>query len=405
MNYNTLCMTADEWLGDIADHPKSTMDHVLLGVAYFVKDAMSQEAMAILLKKRPDYVRDLKKDLLKWKFVELSQIRNGRFQKIQATPVPRDGYRIVTGPEINEIISKMTPVPTDGYGQNEERFDEISSGEMAPENADLTPVRHPSDTRPTPVPTDGYSDCIYKNARTPGIIKHSYEVRTSLATNTENLTTIGTANASPNQKVSSSVLEETPIDGELFGPNEKLPTDKQKAKSDRGTRLPESWSLPDDWREYAKTNRGWSNAEVSVCAEMFADYWIGATGAKATKRDWKRTWRNWVRQQNQKTIEQNAVRRSSANQSMGGGKHAPMWFEGMEPASIRALPVEFFDDLWDQIAPNGTLVFEYHSHNLGHPNSIWPAEVIKRREMHRKPEYWHTEELRKMFIRKYVEAT
>lgn len=67
------------------------------------------------------------------------------------------------------------------------------------------------------------------------------------------------------------------------------------AKPDpRGTRLPEGWELPDDWREWA-VRQGIPPPAVDREADRFADYWRGRAGKDGRKADWAATWRNWVR--------------------------------------------------------------------------------------------------------------
>ena len=61
----------------------------------------------------------------------------------------------------------------------------------------------------------------------------------------------------------------------------------------RGTRLPRDWTLPDDWRTWAETER--PDVDVRAEAAMFRDYWIAKSGTQATKLDWEATWRNWIR--------------------------------------------------------------------------------------------------------------
>lgn len=63
----------------------------------------------------------------------------------------------------------------------------------------------------------------------------------------------------------------------------------------RGTRLPSDWVLPDEWREFAKTELNWTDRDVSAEANEFRDYWIAQPASKAVKSDWFATWRNWVR--------------------------------------------------------------------------------------------------------------
>lgn len=61
----------------------------------------------------------------------------------------------------------------------------------------------------------------------------------------------------------------------------------------RGTRLPSDWTLPAEWRAWARAE--YPTVDVDLEAAKFADYWHARTGAGATKADWLATWRNWVR--------------------------------------------------------------------------------------------------------------
>lgn len=61
----------------------------------------------------------------------------------------------------------------------------------------------------------------------------------------------------------------------------------------RGTRLPDDWTLPDTWRQWAKNER--PGMDLDREAEKFRDYWIAQPGQKGSKTDWQATWRNWIR--------------------------------------------------------------------------------------------------------------
>ncbi len=63
----------------------------------------------------------------------------------------------------------------------------------------------------------------------------------------------------------------------------------------RGTRLPENWALPDEWRKWAIDQNLGNLASLSLEGERFRDYWCAKTGKDASKRDWFATWRNWMR--------------------------------------------------------------------------------------------------------------
>ena len=67
-----------------------------------------------------------------------------------------------------------------------------------------------------------------------------------------------------------------------------------KSKRDRGTRLPDDWVLPSEWRQWARERRGWSDAEISEEAEIFANYWQAKSGSGACHTSWAKTWKNWV---------------------------------------------------------------------------------------------------------------
>lgn len=66
-----------------------------------------------------------------------------------------------------------------------------------------------------------------------------------------------------------------------------------RAQTTRGSRLPADWTLPPEWRAWARTEHPAINPDLE--AAKFRDYWHARTGSAATKADWQATWRNWVR--------------------------------------------------------------------------------------------------------------
>jgi hypothetical protein len=70
---------------------------------------------------------------------------------------------------------------------------------------------------------------------------------------------------------------------------------KTETKSNRGSRLPVDFVLPEEWIQFCKTERKDLNPD-KVFAE-FKDYWTALPAGKGTKADWTATWRNWVRRQ------------------------------------------------------------------------------------------------------------
>lgn len=69
-------------------------------------------------------------------------------------------------------------------------------------------------------------------------------------------------------------------------------TEPRLVKEPKGTRLSEGMSLPPDWKKWA-AEEGHPDPEKEWA--KFHDYWIGKSGANATKANWQATWRNWIR--------------------------------------------------------------------------------------------------------------
>lgn len=67
------------------------------------------------------------------------------------------------------------------------------------------------------------------------------------------------------------------------------------ASTKKGTRLAEDWRLSQALGQWAMAEAGASEELTRIEAAKFKDYWISATGAKATKMDWDAVWRNWIR--------------------------------------------------------------------------------------------------------------
>lgn len=65
-------------------------------------------------------------------------------------------------------------------------------------------------------------------------------------------------------------------------------------KRSRGSRLPDDWELPSDWRNWTLTNCPVSTPETCVReALVFANYWQAKAGRDAVKLNWFKTWQNW----------------------------------------------------------------------------------------------------------------
>lgn len=78
----------------------------------------------------------------------------------------------------------------------------------------------------------------------------------------------------------------------------------------RATRLPKPFELPDEYRDFCRTER--PDLDPDRVAAKFADFWHGKPGAGGKKLDWLATWRNWVREE-----------RAPARNGSTPHKHAP----------------------------------------------------------------------------------
>ncbi|HHH46715.1 MAG TPA: hypothetical protein ENK53_06880 [Thiotrichales bacterium] len=90
----------------------------------------------------------------------------------------------------------------------------------------------------------------------------------------------------------ASAPDGAPADSETgTGPPSKP---ARKSGSANGSRLPPDWQPSEDGLRFA-ASVGLPPDRVRLEAERFRDYWIAQTGARARKRDWAATWRNWCR--------------------------------------------------------------------------------------------------------------
>lgn len=87
------------------------------------------------------------------------------------------------------------------------------------------------------------------------------------------------------------------------------PIKSARSSSVRGTRLPNDWTIPDDWVTWASTKRKWHPADVREEADKFARYWQSKSGAAATKVDWFKTFQNWVSDSRKVDGDYQAVKR------------------------------------------------------------------------------------------------
>ena len=99
--------------------------------------------------------------------------------------------------------------------------------------------------------------------------------------------------------VASGVLAECYQDAipetEREGETERETKTEKRQISNRGTRLPVDFVLPEDWVSFCQKER--KDLVPAKVFEEFKDYWTALPAGKGTKADWTATWRNWVRRQ------------------------------------------------------------------------------------------------------------
>lgn len=86
--------------------------------------------------------------------------------------------------------------------------------------------------------------------------------------------------------------ERTPWETDHFDNTVKKIEKPKRQATDKGSRLSIT-ELPDDWKAFAEQEE--PDLDPKRLFENFHDYWNGLSGAKAIKKDWTATWRNFVR--------------------------------------------------------------------------------------------------------------
>ena len=101
----------------------------------------------------------------------------------------------------------------------------------------------------------------------------------------------------PPKQISNGTVTETKrpdTDTDTDTESEVTPLPPKGAKRSRGSRLPDDWELPEDWRQWALVNCPASSLEAVNCEALkFANYWQAQPGSRACKLDWRKTFQNW----------------------------------------------------------------------------------------------------------------
>lgn len=90
----------------------------------------------------------------------------------------------------------------------------------------------------------------------------------------------------------NSLPAQAPWETDHFDNTVKKIEKPKRQATDKGSRLSIT-ELPDDWKAFAEQEE--PDLDPKRLFENFKDYWNGLSGAKAIKKDWKGTWRNFVR--------------------------------------------------------------------------------------------------------------
>ncbi|WP_197039078.1 replication initiation protein [Guyparkeria halophila] len=103
-----------------------------------------------------------------------------------------------------------------------------------------------------------------------------------------------------------------------------------------GHRLPEDWTLPEDYLQWAskhskEKNQPLTEEEIRECADQFADHWHSKPGKEGRKTNWEPVWRNWIRNELKWRARRSATQQKPKTQSRMQYQH-----EGKESPIMRA---------------------------------------------------------------------
>ena len=93
---------------------------------------------------------------------------------------------------------------------------------------------------------------------------------------------------------------------------------KKRARSSRGTRLPDGWQPDQALADWTRTNAPAAANAVEV--DRFRDYWQSLSGQRGVRADWSATWRNWARrcQEQQTQPARGQATRSTTSDRVNG---------------------------------------------------------------------------------------
>jgi len=120
------------------------------------------------------------------------------------------------------------------------------------------------------------------------------EARKSAESATQICVESSRAPASIDSRATKELPSEVLCEVNNITPHSAPQAEKRASKTKRGARLPDAWTLPEDWRQWTLVNCPAATQDaVRTEALKFANYWQAQPGAKACKLDWRKTWQNW----------------------------------------------------------------------------------------------------------------
>ena len=110
-------------------------------------------------------------------------------------------------------------------------------------------------------------------------------------------TLLGPSHEAEAAETASADLVAVAADAAPATANTSKPTKTKKpsprARSSRGTRLPDGWQPDQALADWTRANAPAAANAAEV--ERFRDYWQSLSGQRAVRADWAATWRNWAR--------------------------------------------------------------------------------------------------------------
>jgi hypothetical protein len=141
---------------------------------------------------------------------------------------------------------------------------------------------------------------------------------------------LGAPNPEPEADEPEPVPHQFPTRGEKSPQMEDGGKDEEEDKgveaAKRGSRLPDDFILPTEWRQEAAKKRAehrLPSIDLNLEAEKFTNHWLAKSGADGRKRDWHRTWLNWSLNAN--VPRANGVRAPPPSRSLGPAMGTPEW--------------------------------------------------------------------------------